>query len=70
MAGGASEGTAGRCVRRVSGSRSGPDQAIRPAAADHPAGHSQCYKGGRGPHTTAQVIIYYYYYIIRSLTEV
>lgn len=58
MAGGASERTAGWCLRRVSRGSPGSDQAIRPAAADHPAGNSQCYKGRRGPHTTAQVIIY------------
>lgn len=58
MAGGASERTAGWCLRRVSRGSPGSDQAIRPAAADHPAGNSQRYKGRRGPHTTAQVIIY------------
>lgn len=55
VVGGASEGTAGRRVRRVCGSRAGPDQAVRPTAADHPAGHGQRYQGGRGPHTTTQV---------------
>lgn len=58
MAGGASERTAGWCLRRVSRGSPGSDQAIRPAAADHPAGNSQRYKGRRRPHTTAQVIIY------------
>lgn len=55
MAGGASEGIARRCVCRVGGSSSGPDQAFWPTAADHPAGYCQCHQGGRGPHTTAQV---------------
>lgn len=59
VVGGASEGTAGWCVCRVGGSSAGPDQTFRPAAADHPAGYSQCHQGGGGPDTTAQVTTTY-----------
>lgn len=57
VVGGASEGTAGWCVCRVSGSSAGPDQAFWPAAADYLAGYCQCHQRGRGPYTTAQVTI-------------
>lgn len=55
MAGGAAEGAAGRRLRRIGGSRAGSDQALRPAAADHAAGHRQRDQGGRGSHPAAQV---------------
>lgn len=55
MAGGAAEGAAGRRLRRIGGSRAGSDQALRPAAADHAAGHCQRDQGGRGSHPAAQV---------------
>lgn len=55
VAGGPAEGAAGRRLRRVSGGRPGSDQTLRPAAADHAAGHRQRHQGGRGPHPAAQV---------------
>lgn len=55
VAGGVAEGVAGWRVRRIRGGRSGPDQTVRPAAADHPAGYCQCHQRGRGPYSTAQV---------------
>lgn len=57
MAGGAPEGAAGRRLRRVGGSRTRSDQTLRPAAADHAAGHRQRHQGGRGSHPAAQVEI-------------
>lgn len=56
MAGGAPEGAAGRRLCRVCGGRPGSDQTLRPAAADHAAGHRQRHQGGRGPHPAAQVV--------------
>lgn len=55
MAGGATEGAAGRRVRGVGGGCPGPHQAIRPAAADHPAGDRQRDQGRGGPHPAAEV---------------
>lgn len=55
MAGGAPKGAAGRRLRRVGRSRARSDQTLRPAAADHAAGHRQRHQGGRGPHPAAQV---------------
>lgn len=53
VAGGVAEGIAGRRVRRIRGSSSGPDQTVRSATADHPAGYCQCNQRGRGPYPTA-----------------
>lgn len=58
MAGGAAEGAAGRRLRRICGSRARSDQTLRPATADHTAGHRQRHQGGRGSHPAAQVGIY------------
>lgn len=55
MAGGFAEGIVGRCVCRVGGGCSGPDQAFRAAAADHTAIHCKCHQRGRGSHSTTQV---------------
>lgn len=55
MARGVAEGIAGWRVCRIRGGSSGPDQTVRPAAADHSAGHCQCHQRGRGPYPTAQV---------------
>lgn len=55
MAGGVAERIAGWRVRRIRRGGSGPDQTIRPAATDHPAGYCQCHQRGRGPYPTAQV---------------
>lgn len=55
MAGGTTEGAAGRRVRRVGGGRPGSHQALRPAAADHTAGDSQRDQGRGGPHPAAEV---------------
>lgn len=55
LAGGSAEGAAGRRLRRVSGGRAGPHQALRAAATDHPASHRQPNQGRRGPHQTAEV---------------
>lgn len=57
MAGRAPEGAAGRCLRRVGGGCTGSDQTLRPAAADHAAGHRQRHQGGRGSHPATQVEI-------------
>lgn len=58
MAGGFAEGIVGRCVCRVGGGCSGPDQAFRAAAADHTAIHCKCHQRGRGSHSTTQVQIF------------
>ena len=55
VAGGAAEGAAGRRVRGVGGGGAGPYQALRPAAADYPAGDRQRDQGRGGPHPAAQV---------------
>lgn len=55
VAGGVAEGIAGWRLRRIRRGSSGPDQTVRPAATDHPAGNCQCHQRGRGPYPTAQV---------------
>lgn len=55
VAGGVAEGIARWRVCRICGGGSGPDQTVRPTAADHSAGDCQCHQRGRGPYPTAQV---------------
>lgn len=55
VAGRATEGAAGWCVRWISGGGAGSHQTLWPAAANHAAGYSQCHQRRGGSHSAAQV---------------